>query len=74
MLSDELRLALRSVRYEVAGGTCEPAIWTLFLDRMDEIANRLEAYERSTGPDAAHRLNAANLPEGVVPLRPEPPA
>ena len=74
MLSDELRLALRSVRYEVAGGTCEPAIWTLFLDRMDEIANRLEAYERSAGPGDVGRIDPSRLPDGVVPLRPEPPA
>ena len=49
MLSDELRLAMRSVRYEVAGGTCTPDLWLTFCDRCDDIVERLEAWERSTG-------------------------
>ena len=74
MLSDELRLAMRSARYEIAGGTCTPDLWRLFCERVDEIANRLEAYERSAGPNDAGRIDPSHLPEGVVQLHPEPPA
>ena len=74
MLSDELRNAFRQVRYEIAGGTCTLDIWLIFCDRIEDIAERIEAYERSAGPGPGARLDPDNLPEGVVPLHLEPPA
>ena len=86
MLSDELRQALDTVRFEIARGTCTPELWLRFCERVDECADRLAAYERSAGPGPVSRgeVLPANvlpfspkvvaLPRRSVPRRPEPAA
>ncbi len=59
MLSDELRGALATVRYEICRGTCTPDLWRLYCERMDELANRLEAWERAAGPGPLSRGEVA---------------
>ena len=73
MLSDELREAMRTVDFEIRRGTCTAAMWELFTQRVDDIADRLESYERAAGPGPASR---GQIPPGgnVVVLRSEPSA
>ncbi len=71
MLSDDLRNALRSVRYEIAGGTCSPELWLLFCDGIEDIAERLAAWERAAGPGPLSRGEVAKGGNVVALLHPE---
>ncbi len=73
MLSDELREAQRAVDFEIRRGTCSLQIWTAYCERVEEIAERLAAYEHAAGPGPASR---GDTPAGanVVMLRPDGPA
>ena len=66
MLSDELRRALVTARIRVAEGAMTEQAWESFCERIEDIAARLEHWERSATPGPAARLHA--VPDNVVML------
>jgi len=48
MLSDEIRSAMSAANKQVAAETMTMDMWRLFDDRMEDIAERLEKWERSS--------------------------
>ena len=67
MLSEDLRNAMRHARGEVAHQTMTADLWLVFCERIEEIADEMEQWERSATPRQATRL-VGRSPEHVVVL------
>ena len=64
MLSDELRRTLAVARGHVAEGAMTWEVWDLFCERIEDVAGRLEQWERSA--EIGRNPRRATLPDSVV--------
>ena len=74
MLSNDLREAVRALQGELmASGLPADRVIAVCnrLVEIEDLADRIQAWERAAVPGPAARLDAASLPEGVVLMRPE---